>query len=265
MIKGLGGSIFIHNAIEYDYCIEAAIMSLLDICEQVVVLDAQSTDGTLGLLNTLSSRNPRLSICAGAVWECAKDYNRLPILANQAKNMLRLDCKWHFMLQADEVLHESSFPAIEKAISFSASDDITTAAYRVRRINVYGNFDLKLRYDSHRKPCGDNIIRLARREIVATGDAESLHCDCASYKYLDFIKIFHYGYMRKPQEVLKKGIDMTSWFGYGTCQKLVEMQNGEGWDPYGIIPRQELEPIGMSHPKYATAWVDERRQYYDKS
>lgn len=262
MIEGLGGSIFIHNAVEYDYCIEAAITSLLDICEQVVVLDAQSSDETLTLLNNLANKNPRLKLYAGADWECAEDYNRLPILANQAKDMLWPGCKWHFMLQADEVLHENSFPAIEKAIASSVAGDITAAAYRVRRINVYGNFNLRLRYDSHRKPCGDNLVRLAWREIVATGDAESLHCDYASYKYLDSIKIFHYGYMRKPQEVLKKGIDMTSWFGHGVCRKLIEMQNGDGWDPYGIIPRQELEPIGMSHPKYASAWVDERRQHY---
>lgn len=45
----LGGSIFIHNAIEFDYCLEASVSSLAALCDEVVLLDASSTDGTTDL------------------------------------------------------------------------------------------------------------------------------------------------------------------------------------------------------------------------
>jgi hypothetical protein len=261
IIEGLGGSMFVHNAVSYDYCIVPALMSLLEFCEEVIILDAQSDDGTKELLRGISEKESRLKYYDNAVWECAKDYNRLAILANQARNLLTTE--WHFMLQADEVLHERSYKFIQKAIMRSPGNDPWTEAFRVRRINVYGNFNLRLKYDSNRKPCGDNIVRLARKKVPATGDAESLHHDHGNPSYINYITIFHYGYMRKPDELLKKGIDMTTWFGHGTSQKLVEMRDGAGWNPYGIIPREELEFIEFSHPKYMAQWIEERQGYYN--
>ena len=42
----LGGTMILHNPFKYDYCVKEALYSLLQVCDQVVVVDAESDDGT---------------------------------------------------------------------------------------------------------------------------------------------------------------------------------------------------------------------------
>src|SRR5687768_10364303 len=85
-VQTLGGSMFIHNAIEFDYCITEALTSLHAICDDVVILDAESNDGTLDVLRELKKTLPKLRLIEGAKWECAPNFERLAILANQARS-----------------------------------------------------------------------------------------------------------------------------------------------------------------------------------
>src|SRR5208282_5743966 len=112
-MPSLGGSIFVRNAIKYDYCVEASILSILPVCDPVVVLDCQSDDGTTELLRDLASKHPQIQLTENVLWECAPNYQRLSMLANQA--IAKLNTDWHFMIQADEVLHENSIPYIRQA------------------------------------------------------------------------------------------------------------------------------------------------------
>ena len=154
----LGGSVFARNAIKYDYCIIEAIESLLPVCDKVVVLECNSEDETALMLKKRYSTSLKVNLILGQEWNVAKDYNRLTILANEARKMLHTD--WHFMIQADEVLHESSYPYILDAIANEESN-----SFRCRRYNMFGNLDHYIDFNSERKPCGDNIVRLARTNI----------------------------------------------------------------------------------------------------
>ena len=58
MGKTLGGSLFVRNAIQYDYCVEEAIESLAACCDEVFVLDCQSDDGTTEKLGDWISSSP---------------------------------------------------------------------------------------------------------------------------------------------------------------------------------------------------------------
>ena len=267
MIQGLGCSIFVHNAVEYDYCLREAVESLIPICEEIVILDAQSTDlATVQLIRRLESQYPTVKAFYGAEWECANNFTRLQILATEAKNKLSHKIKWHFMLQADEVLHETSHKGIVQAIE--QGNKTAIQSFRVYRFHVYGNFStmVSLTAPTHRKPAGDWIIRLGKKELAVVGDAENLaDLGCSTY-FANKIILFHYGYMRHSTPMLKKGIDMTTWFG-GNIEpdkRLLDMQTtGRGWKPYEIMEKELLEPIRMPHPAIMAPWIEARKGDYE--
>lgn len=259
-MKKLGGSVFIHNAIEFDYCIEASVSSLCAVCDEVVVLDASSTDGTTELVSQLAQRLP-IKLVTGIEWEQAPNYIRLSKLANMAKSYLNTE--WHFMLQADEVLHESSFKHIRKAI-----EDSSKKSYFVRRLNFFGDYNhfIKIEQDGCHKPCSDTIIRLATIENPAVSDAESIGVDPAlsSIEYIDRIIIFHYGYVRQDAKHIAKTISMQSWFHGPSSTPDLRVQDmaakGDGVYDWRIMKRPEMfEQLIGTHPKFAKEYVETRQ------
>jgi len=257
----LGGSLFIRNAIQFDYCVSEALESLCAVCDQAVVVDASSTDGTVDILLDVQKRNSNLQVVTGANWECHEKFDRLRILADVAKSYLTTD--WHFMLQADEVIHEDSFKHIRKAIQHP-----TNKSYMVRRCNLFGDLNHHLRYDieQEHKPCSDAVVRLATIENPAYGDAESLQVDPRWIEdYTGKITIFHYGFVRRDANLLDKTINMQSWFwGPNSTpdSRVVDMAK-KGMNRYEwelMKTREMLSPITMAHPKFAKAWAEERQQ-----
>lgn len=257
----LGGSMFIHNAIQFDYCVAEALDSLCALCDEVVVVDAQSTDGTLDLLIETQKKQRNLRVIQGAKWECHEKFDRLRILADIARSNLKTD--WHFMLQADEVIHENSFPWIRRAIKHP-----TNTSYMVRRMNLWGDCNHYLRYDlpQEHKPVSDEIIRLATTNHPAYGDAETLQCDPRFMgREVDRIIIFHYGFVRRDANMIDKTLSMQSWFWGPNSQpdkRVIEMaKKDEKRFEWEVMKTKEmLAPIPLSHPKFAKAWVDERQK-----
>jgi glycosyltransferase involved in cell wall biosynthesis len=258
----LGGSLFIRNGIKYDYCYKEALASLVDVCDEIVVLDCQSDDGTTEELREFVKQNPKIRLVEGGIWECAENWARLALLANQAINQLNTD--WHFMIQGDEVLHEKSHAWIRVAIETASPE---TRAFHCRRIHLFGNPDHYLRHDleMNRKPSSDVVIRLARRGIMASGDAESLdpQNNC-SHSQIENIVLLHYGFVRKNSINITKAIDMQNWFhGKNSTPdvRLLELQkDGNVWHPEKWFNWQELASLYISHPKFSERWVEERRK-----
>lgn len=265
-IDELGGSLFIHNAIEYDYCLEKAIESIHPICREVVCVDAQSTDGTQDLLMDLAKKFPKLKIYFGYPWEInpPEGYFRLSRLANIARE--KLTTKWHLMIQADEVLHESSIRIIKAAIEFgnNRSKYLNCRAFKVRRFHIYGDFKhmVSLGIPREKKPAGDCITRLALKEVPVTGDAEAMHHDHANSMFADSIIMFHYGYVRKSEEFLEKGIQMTAFYG-NLDKRLVDMKESKrGFKPLEIMDKSLLQKLIISHPQIMEDWIKERKEFY---
>lgn len=258
----IGGSAFTHNAVEFDYCISEAIASLCAFCDEVVVLDAQSTDTTVDVLNECAQRHNNLRVITGANWQCASNYDRLAILANEAKAYLKTD--WHFMLQADEVVHEASIPQIRRAVTVPGK-----RAQMVRRINLFGDMNHYLGFDlpQDKKPCSDIVLRLATTDHCACGDAESLAADPVHVDndFVDKINIFHYGMVRRDLNFIEKIISMQSWFfgeGSQPDQRAVDLKNegAKHFDWKRFKERGDLRRLEIEHPIYSRQWAEERQR-----
>lgn len=248
----LGGSLFVRDAIRLDYCVEAAIESLVPVCDDVVVMDCQSQDDTLDLLQAVAERHRNVRIIKDSPWEVAAGYVRLALLANAAREQLRTD--WHFMLQADEVLHEASYEAIREAVR---EDGWGHGTFKVRRLNLWADPGYCVAGGSKLKPCSDEPTRLGKQDVPAVGDGESLieYRDGASL--VDRVTIFHYGFIRHG--LIEKVIDMQSWFhGPGSTpdERVTRMRDTGGeFRPFDIIPESELVPIPIGHPAVAAGWL----------
>ena len=257
-MKTIGGSLFIRNAVKYDYCVEASILSLVNLCDEIVVLDCQSDDGTQAILRNLASQYKQIKIYENITWNCAENYDRLKILANLGINFLKTD--WHFMIQADEVLHEKSIPVLK---SIANGDEV--CAFLVRRPHIFGNMDHYIRHDlpTINKPASDYVIRFGRKNHLAVGDAESIWAPSVNTAFKEEIVMFHYGYVRKNSVCLTKAIDMQGWFngvGSSVDQRLVQMQNGDGvFRPEAFFNWDQLAKLDLSHPLCAQQWVNQRR------
>lgn len=258
--KTLGGSVFVHNAIEFDYCIAESLSSLCAVCDEVVAADAESTDETIDLLRYVREKNANLLIVEGLKWDANDDFHRLSRLANAAMSFLKTD--WHFMLQADEVIHESSFEAIRNAVQ----NDCGLKSFFCRRVNLYGDLDHCLRFDlpQSKKPCSDEIIRLATIDNKAFSDAESLRVDPKhlSRMFCEKILIFHYGFVRRDRQFIEKVNDMQSWFqGAGSIvdPRIAGMSCVGEFDWRKFFDESDLMQIPSSHPFFSTHWAEARQ------
>lgn len=263
MPKTIGGSLFVRNAIRFGYCVIEALESLYALCDQVAFLECGSDDGTQEMLKAwvASKTDPTKKIHAAYdhPWNVGLKYDRLAILADIAKSQLTTD--WHFMLQADEVLHESSFPEIRRLI------ECGRAAHFCRRLNLYRGPDTYIRLDlkGKGKPCGDVVCRLAKTECRAWGDGESIALDRdPGQESIDKIVIFHYGYVREGAKHIAKAIDMQSWFfGPGSTpdQRIVAMRDKDNvFRPEVYFSADDVAPIPIPHPVFSRELAERYRK-----
>ena len=103
------------NCIEQDYPFEQSILSLLDFCDQVVVVDGGSTDGTWDRLLELSKSNPKLLI---EKRERDWSHKRFAVFDGLQKAYARALCTGDFCWQqdSDEIVHENDYEKITKLV-----------------------------------------------------------------------------------------------------------------------------------------------------
>lgn len=261
MAKTLGGSIFVRNAIKFGYCIIEALECLYELCDEVSILECTSDDGTQDLIQgwvdgKRNGPHKKITYERNHQWDVAENYDRLAKLADIARSKLTSD--WHFMLQADEILHESAFPVIRGLIERQVN------GYFCRRLNLFRSPDFHVRLDSKKKPCGDVVCRLAKTSFRVVGDAESIGVEHGcSPDHIDKMVIFHYGYVREGAKHIAKAIDMQSWFFGPHSQpdvRIVKMRDeGNVFHPEVYFSPEDVSPIPIPHPKFALALAERMR------
>lgn len=247
----LGGTLFVYNGISNDYCVAEAVASLKALCDEVVLLDAGSTDGTDKLLMSFADDTTKVILLPHEEWEKQKGREKLSYFTNIAISYLTTD--WNINLQADEVIHEKSFDAIRSAI-----EEPNCESFWNWRINLWGNSQHLLNVDDSRKPVGDFIIRLAKAKYKSIDDAQSIDAQPANHRYITDIRIYHMGFVRSKYVHTEKIRHMlVDVFLMGGNDPKVEAMGNE-FNPWIHFSKEDVVSIQEPLPIFIQEWAKER-------
>lgn len=252
MEKKLAGTLFVHRAIDFDYCVKETVQCLQALCDHVYIVDAGSTDETPQLLKSLKDSKTTLMLLGTDSWMEQTGKEKLNFFTNVAIGAALADnYEWQINLQADEIIHEKSFSTIRKAIN--EQED----GFFSKRINLWRSPYLQLNVPHNRLPCSTEIVRLARTKFLSYGDAESIAVDFASTKYLDDIRFYHMGFVRDRKIMKDKVIHIQEEvFGVGHDAKLdgIDYFEPDRW----FDPKTDLKPIDEPLPEIIQDWAKQR-------
>lgn len=238
----IGSSLVAHNCIEFDYCLEAAIDSVLGVADELRIIDAASTDGTFEYLEARAASDSRVTIQREA-WIPNTAGRWLAELQNAARINIKSD--YHFYVQADEVLHEDSYPVIRE---FAADG----RCFSCPRLNF-------MRDNWHLVPHGAFFAHLVTRfgptGAIVGGDAESLEPSFVNGPDTDAIQIFHYGLLRKAEAFFAKSKPMHIAYGGGLNSTLERAEREKLFWPDEFFKPEQLGVFSGSHPKPAHKWL----------
>lgn len=231
----LSGIMVTHQCEQFDYCYREALQSLIETCDEVIVVDGKSTDGTRDVLSSLPVTviDADWSPVPGTVGKWLSD------LYNLAKS--KASGQFQLGLQADEVLHEIDRNAI-RSLDYHTS---------FKRLNFWRD---PQHYLAPGLVCGHRVFRYGTHEVKFVGDAEGMESHVRRDN--SAVCIFHYGFLRKTENLIAKSISFEEEV-FNTHNPLFDRMKMEGRRPFDEF-YSELIPYNGPHPKYAWEWLEER-------
>lgn len=192
------GFTIIRNAEKYGYPILEAIQSVLPLCDEFVVAVGNSTDNTIGLINSIGS--PKIRI-VHTVWndDLREGGRVLAEETDKAISAIPADTDWAFYIQGDEVIHERYLNTVRKAMQDNLHDPAVEGLL-FKYVHFYGSF----RYVGDSRRWYRREIRVIRhtKNVVSYRDAQGFRKrdnTKLSVKLIDAY-IYHYGWV-KPIEL----------------------------------------------------------------
>lgn len=239
----ISGSTICLNVFQRDYCFEASLRSLLSFCDEVVVVDGGSNDGTVEFVESLKDERIKLlhmkvEPVSGGGPKWLRDW------AEFARSKCSGDM--HVNLQADEVFHEDHVKHVKDAAKLGHS----TVFHRY-------NFWLD---SSHLLPpnhgiVNDWVLRLAPQSnpFQVGGDAESLHGDNPQISWLG---IFHYGFIRNAKGFVEKSRLMQQSI-LGMCDPVIDKIEDAGMACLSEkFSMDKLVKFSGTHPSFVQPWLN---------
>lgn len=204
----VSGFTIIRNAVKYDFPVMESILSILPLCDEVVVSVGNSEDNTLELIKSIQSQKIKI---IESVWDDSIRKGGLLLAkeTNKAFDGVSADSDWVMYIQADEVIHEKDIPIIKEAMR-KWKDDKNVEGLLFEYNHFYGSYsfleDSRLWYrreiriirnDKHIRSFRDaqgfriyNHLQPTDEELLNGGRKLRVKKSGAS--------IYHYGWVKNP-------------------------------------------------------------------
>jgi len=205
----ISGFTIIRNAVMNDYPIVEAIRSILPVVDEMIVLVGDSSDDTLGLMQSIN--DPKIRIHR-SVWDSGlrSGGSVLAVETNKAFQLINSESDWAFYIQGDEVVHEKYHPAIKEAC-IRYKDDKRVEGLLFKYLHFYGTYD----YVGDSRKWYDHEVRIIRndKKIAAYKDAQGFRVDERKLwvKPADAY-IYHYGWVKSPEQMMKKQKEISRYW-----------------------------------------------------
>lgn len=249
-MKTISGILCCRNTESLDYCWKEAGQSLLGVCDELVISDCSSSDGTRELIDDWARKDSRIKV-VDYPWENPVSTNKWwPEWVN--KTIKQASGEWIIQLDADEILHENSYAEVRIASNESR-------AAICKRWNFWKD-------DKHLIPsgfcCSDNVIRVGSSKMYMPSDYpmnEALEIMAIAQPAPIFIG--HYGFLRKREAFFQKArVVQNIWAGSFDPRLAAAEAAGGNWMTHSGVTGWEnnLVPFTGTHPKLILPWLKER-------
>ncbi|MEP7258512.1 MAG: glycosyltransferase [Flavitalea sp.] len=246
----VSGYTYVRNGLQYDYPFREAIRSIINICDEFIVVVGDSTDGTREAIEAMN--DPRIKI-VDSVWDNKNmGGRRYALQANIGLDHVSGD--WAFHIQADEVVHEQDLPILLTAMKKYLNEP-RVEGFLLQFINFFGDYrhwGPSRRYHQHE-------IRITRNDphVRSYRDSQGFRIfnNPANQwnekgRKLNVIplntRVFHYSYARNPYLQRKRQIEFEK--GYHDEKIVDERFAAIKDDAYDYRNIDYLKKFKGSHP-----------------
>lgn len=240
----VAGFTFIKNALQFDYPVVESILSVLPLCDEMVVAVGDSSDGTRELISSIPSDKIRI---IDTVWDPTLREGGA-VLADETNKALRAISghpDWCIYIQGDEVLHEQYLNTVKQAM-LQWKDHAEVDGLLFKYKHFYGSFD----YIASSSDWYRNEIRIVRHhpDIYSYRDAQGFrkgNDQKLRVKAVDAY-IYHYGWVRPPQTMMDKKRNFGNyWGGDRVDETFLKTYSGE----FDYSQIDALEKFTGTHPE----------------
>ena len=270
MSNTLASAIYVHEPLKWDFPLYEYIENNLKFCDFVYIVLTPPDDETIPLIEKMAKDNPRIRTIS-VPWNVYADYKRHFAFKDACVCALQHDkIDWACFIDCDEILHERYFPIVRQLMEKNDN-----RFYYIRRYNLWGDFKHMLKQNiTQFQYAGCRLWpvrmmqpgRVTGNQYYYDTNDDSANSDTQTEK----IHMFHYTYMRKPDVMLDKAINMQMWKGGVPDGRVLAMKQNIGtWKPMewcadGKHKMQvsDLDVIPESHPAVMQKWISDRQQFY---
>jgi hypothetical protein len=252
----VSGFTFVRNAIKFDYPVVESIMSILPVCDEMVVAVGNSEDDTRNLIESLSS--PKIRII-DTIWDDSlrKGGKVLAVETDKAFDSISSDSDWAFYIQADEVIHEKYLPSI-KASMEQWKDDHEVEGLLMNYIHFYGSYDFI--GDSRRWYRKEVRIIRNDKTIRSYLDAQGFRKNGRPLKVMPAdATVYHYGWVKPPESMQAK---LESFHGLWHDDQWIE-KNLPKADAFDYSQIDSLTKFEDTHPAVMTERIKKKNWRFD--
>lgn len=196
------GISFIKNAVKFDYPIQEAILSILPICDEVLVAVGDCDDGTRELVQSI---HPTKIKIIDTIWNKKLNTDGI-VLADETNKVLQQvddETNWIVYIQGDEVLHESGYETIKKNMELCKNDK-TIDGLLLKYHHFYGSY----KYIAISSRWYRNEIRIIKNDktIYSYKDAQGFRKQENEKLKVKAINAYmhHYGWVKEPTQMMDK-------------------------------------------------------------
>ncbi len=237
----ISGFTIIKNAVQNDYPIVEAITSILPVVDEMVVLIGDCDDATQALIQSINS--PKIKI-HHSVWDknLRSGGTVLAVETNKAFELIDPESTWAFYIQGDEAVHERYHQNILDACKLY-KDDKRVEGLLFKYLHFYGTYD----YVGDSRKWYSHEVRIIRndKKIQSYKDAQGFRIGDTkiNVKPIDAY-IYHYGWVKSPEQMMKKQKDVSRFWHDDESLK----KNNAQPDFYNFNEYDSLEKFTGTHP-----------------
>jgi glycosyltransferase involved in cell wall biosynthesis len=256
------GGTFVLNPLALDYPLMEWIESTKEFCNEVILVDMGSTDGTCDAVQSRFGRSVNIVPCK---WEFTRDYHEgMP----RNKIVEAAQYNWIYLTDCDEILHEQDYESFHRLLDSDSAIDM----YRLSVIRFFGSCYLQFIspgferpiFHNHRKmfygPPHGKAAASGHTVLVQRGRKAGIARKYVKNKRIYHINLYDYGKCRHGRGIaaahnffIKQDIARTG----KTNVPLIDENIFKIEKP--VIDNVNYTKWIGTHPKIMQKWVQEHR------